>query len=104
MKEPLILLTVIFENVLRDEIETVFVKGGASGFSVTRVDGKGSRGVRASEFEGPNLKIEAIVSAELSDSILKVIEQSYFEDYAVIAWETQVNVLRGSKFVPPPKG
>lgn len=104
MKEPLILLTVIFENVLREEIEKVFAKGGASGFSVTRVDGKGSRGVRASEFEGPNLKLEAIVSAELSDSILKVIETNYFEDYAVIAWETQVNVLRGSKFVPPLKG
>lgn len=103
MKEPLILLTVIFENVLRDEIEKVFAKSGASGFSITRVDGQGSRGVRAAEFEGPNLKIEAVVSAELSDSILKVIEENYFEDYAVIAWESNVNVLRGSKFVPPAK-
>lgn len=100
MKERLILVTVVFENVLRDEIEELFTAHKTTGFTISRVDGRGSRGVRASEFEGPNLKIESVVSRETADSILAAIAENYFEDYSVIAWDCEVNVLRKKKFSP----
>jgi len=100
MKERLILVTVIFENVLKEEIVELFLKHKTTGFTLSRVDGQGSRGVRASEFEGPNLKIESVVSREIADAVLEAIAENYFEDYSVIAWDCEVNVLRGRKFSP----
>lgn len=100
MKERLVLVTVVFENVLRDEIIQLFEKHKTTGFTISRVDGRGSRGVRASEFEGPNLKIESVASRQVADSVLNAIAENYFEDYSVIAWDCDVNVLRGRKFSP----
>ncbi|MGJ8722982.1 MAG: P-II family nitrogen regulator [Roseibacillus sp.] len=100
MKERLVLVTVIFENVLREEIVALFTKHKTTGFTISRVDGQGSRGVRASEFEGPNLKIESVASREVADAVLDAIAENYFEDYSVIAWDCEVNVLRGRKFSP----
>lgn len=56
--------------------------------------------MRASEFEGPNLKIESVASREVADAVLDAIAENYFEDYSVIAWDCEVNVLRGRKFSP----
>ena len=100
MKERLVLVTVIFENVLREEIVDLFTEHKTTGFTISRVDGQGSRGVRASEFEGPNLKIESIASRETADAVLDAIADKYFEDYSVIAWDCEVNVRRGRKFNP----
>jgi nitrogen regulatory protein P-II 2 len=72
---------------------------GATGFTLTKVEGVGSRGVRASDWEGRNVKIETIVASETADEILEALSDTYFEDYAVIAWLSEVNVLRGTKFV-----
>ena len=98
MKVPLILLTVVSESLLRDELLNLMRAEGATGFTVTQADGEGSRGVRATEWEGPNIRIETILSSETADRILNQISEQYFDDYAVIAWLTEVSVLRGTKF------
>lgn len=98
MKVPLILVTVVSESLLREELLELLKRHGATGFTASRVDGEGSRGVRASDWEGQNVRLETIVALEIADSILEEISERYFEDYAVIAWQTEVNVLRGTKF------
>lgn len=100
MKERLVLVTVVFENVLREEIVKLFETHKTTGYTISRVDGRGSRGVRASEFEGPNLKIESVASRQVADAVLEAIAANYFEHYSVIAWDCEVNVLRGEKFSP----
>jgi hypothetical protein len=40
--------------------------------------------------------------AEVADSILGGLNESFFEEYAVIAWLTEFNVLRGAKFISEP--
>ncbi len=99
MKVTLKKLTIVTENLLREEIVELIRKNGATGFTLAKVEGQGSRGVRASEWEGRNLKFEVIVSDATADAILDEISGRYFEDYAVIAWLTSVEVLRGHKFV-----
>lgn len=98
MKIPMTKLTVVSESLLREELLKLMRKSGAKGFTITQADGEGSRGVRATEWEGPNTRIETIVSAKVADDIIDQLANSYFEDYAVIAWMTDVTVWRAKKF------
>jgi len=91
-------LTIITENILRDEVVTMIKEEGATGYTLTQVEGEGSRGVRASDWEGRNLCIETLVTAAVASAILENLNAVYFEDYSVIAWLTEANVLRGEKF------
>jgi len=99
MKIPLIKVTIIIESLLKDEVLKLIRKHGATGFTLTKVEGEGSRGTRAQDWEGRNIKIETIVNERVADLILEGLADEYFEDYAVIAWLSEVNVLRGDKFV-----
>lgn len=98
MKVPLIKVTIVTESLLKERIITLVRKHGATGFTLTLVEGEGSRGVRASDWEGRNVKLETLVSSETADVILEELGDTYFEDFAVIAWLSEVNVLRGGKF------
>lgn len=98
MKIPMTKLTVVSESLLREELLKMMRRAGAKGFTITQADGEGSRGVRATEWEGPNTRIETIVSAAVADDIIDQLASSYFEDYAVIAWMTDVTVWRAKKF------
>lgn len=99
MKVPLTLVTIVTEGLLKDEFATLLRKHHATGFTISRTEGEGSRGVRARDWEGPNLRFECIVAPEVAEKILAEVEKTYFENYAVIAWLTDVRVLRGSKFI-----
>jgi nitrogen regulatory protein P-II 2 len=98
MKILLIKATIVTESILKDEIVTLIRRHGATGHTLTKVEGEGSRGVRASDWEGRNVKIETLVTPEVADAILEELNSQYFEDYAVVAWLSEVNVLRGDKF------
>jgi len=104
MKVTLCKLTIVTESLLREEISELILRLGATGYTVTKVEGRGSQGRRASDFEGRNTKFEVIVSQETADAILEEISERYFEDFAVIAWLTTAEVLRGQKFIGPTTG
>ncbi|GAB5558917.1 MAG: hypothetical protein SynsKO_05640 [Synoicihabitans sp.] len=98
MKIPMTKLTIVSESLLRDQLLDLMSEKGATGFTVTTADGEGSRHVRSTDWEGPNVRIETILNAELADEILGMIAERYFEDYAVIAWLTDISVWRAKKF------
>ena len=102
MKTPLTLVTIITESLFKEKIRDVLRAKGATGHTMTNAQGEGSRGTGAPDWEGPNIKIETIVTPEIADSILEAISDGYFENHAVIAWTTEVNVLRAEKFVGSP--
>ena len=93
------LVTVITERLLRDRIVDELRKCGAKGFTVSDVSGEGSRGVRASEWEGQNLRIESVVSPDVADHVVERIADDFFENYAVIVYLQDVEVVRGDKYV-----
>lgn len=92
------LVTVVAERLLRDRLVAELAELGARGFTITDATGKGSRGVRASDWEGRNVRVEAIVAPEVAERIVAHVAEGYFEHYAVIVWMQSVDVVRGEKY------
>ena len=92
------LITIVSERILRDEILSLVKELGAKGYTLTDVTGEGSRGIRASDWEGKNVKIEMVVNKEVGNSIIEAVSERYFEHYAVIVYAQTVQVVRGDKY------
>jgi nitrogen regulatory protein P-II 2 len=95
---PLRKVTIVAEGLLEDRLLRDLREHGVRGFTISEVRGEGSRGVRASEWEGRNVRIETIVSPEVADAVLHHVAGHYFEHFAVIAWVEEVKVVRGDKY------
>lgn len=95
-------ITIIAERLLREPILTLLHEEGSTGHTLTSVEGEGSRGVHASDWEGRNIQVETIVSERVATKILARIAEEYLENFAVIAYQTNVEVLRRSKFTNEP--
>lgn len=93
-----VLVTIISERILRDDLIELIRECGSKGHTITSVVGDGSRGIRASDFEGRNVKIETIVNASVADAIVDRVSGQYLEDYAVIIYTSKVDVVRGAKY------
>jgi nitrogen regulatory protein P-II 2 len=98
---PLKLVTVVGESVIMDDIAEEGMKLGATGYTMTEVNGHGSRSARnvASTTGARTMKVEFVVPADVAVSILTHISHQYFDDYAVIAWLSDVQVVRGQQYV-----
>lgn len=96
---PLKRVTIVAEAVLEDRLLRDVKRLGARGFTVLEARGEGSRGVRASEWEGRNVQIETLVSEGVADRILDLLAERYFQHFAVVAYITTVDVVRGDKYV-----
>ena len=93
------LVTIITERIFRDDIVEEIKSLGATGYTLSDTTGAGSKGVRASDWEGKNVKIEVLVNQEVSDKIINAVAEKYFEDYSVIAYVHPVQVVRGDKYL-----
>lgn len=91
-------VTIIAERVLRDDLLKLLKRHGASGWTLHSVEGEGSRGIRASEWEGHNVQIDTLVSIDTADSIMTEISNLYFADWSIIIYSVDVEVLRGEKY------
>jgi nitrogen regulatory protein P-II 2 len=96
---PLKLVTIVAERFLRPRLIQEVQRLGARGFTATEAMGEGSRGVRASEWEGANVKLQTIVPPEVADRIVQHVSETYFSYHAVIVYVQDVNVVRGSKYL-----
>lgn len=97
--QALKLVTIVAETVLEDQITASIKRLGASGFTVTEARGEGSRHLRSGEIPGLNVKIESVVSEQTAAQIVDCIATEYFSNYAVIVYVSDVNVVRGAKYV-----
>jgi nitrogen regulatory protein PII len=93
------LITIVSERILKNQIIKKIQECGAKGYTMIEATGEGSRGIRASEFEGRNVKIEIIASNEVASKIFQVIRAEYFENFAVIVYSQDVKVVRGDKYI-----
>jgi nitrogen regulatory protein P-II 2 len=104
LTHPLKLVTIVAEPVLEQRITHELRAMGASGFTVVEGRGEGSRGMHATEIPGINVRIETIVPPPIADAIVEHIAHQYFTDYAVIAYVSDVAVVRGDKYLTATKG
>lgn len=98
MLTTLKLVTIITERILEDRLLRKLEELGAKGYTLTQATGKGSRGVRASEWEGPDTRVECLVSEKVANAIVEYISGNFFEHYAVIVYVQDAKVVRGEKY------
>ncbi len=94
------LVTIVAERTVRDDLLEALHRLGATGHTLTEVRGEGSRGVGASTWERPSVKIETIATPEVAASIAAYVSEKYFKHHSVIVYLQDVEVLRGSKYAP----
>ena len=95
---PLKLVTIIAADSLKNHIVKDIQSLGAKGYTVSYVEGKGEKELRNSAWEGENVKIETIVSSDVCDKIMTYLQKNYFDKYAMIAFSTDVMVVRSNHF------
>ncbi len=101
--QSLKLITIIAEEVLKDRLVAKVQELGATGASYHRTQGVGSRSVRHNDMFGENIQLKIVCSKEVAEVILTYISHTYFDNYAIVAWLTDVDVVRGSSYIKKPE-
>lgn len=93
------LLTVICEAELEEELASTFTAGGATGYTVTDARGQGAHGHRDGSWSsGANIRCEILCDDATAMRLLEILERHYFADYYMVAFVSDVAVLRPGKF------
>ena len=87
------------DTLLRDVKQGLAL--GATGHTLTEVAGHGARSDRniGGSSGAKTLKLEFVVSESVAVAILDHVSDTYFEHYAIVAWVSEVQVLRGDQYV-----
>ena len=94
----LLLLTIIAEDELESRLVADLKRVGVRGYTIHQVRGEGAHGLRASGWEGENIKIEVIVDTATAEAVSEHVAETYFPDFATILYLLPVQVLRPGKF------
>ncbi len=93
------LLTVICEARLERRLTTDIMKLGAHGYTVSEARGQGSRGVRNAAWEASaNIRLEVVCESAVAERIAAHLQAHYYDNYAMILYSSDVDVLRPEKF------
>jgi nitrogen regulatory protein P-II 2 len=95
---PLTLLTIIALDALEERLVALIKSCGVHGYTLSDVEGEGLHTRHFSPWEGRNIKLETIGSAAAVNDILNHLEAEYFERYSIIAYTTEVQVIRRKRF------
>ena len=93
------LITIITEASLETRLSQELDKVGVHGYTITDARGKGARGTRKADWDADsNIRIEVICSADMAKSILDILQKKYYDNFAMITYSHDVQVLRPEKF------
>jgi len=95
---PVTRVTIIGPHSLHEALISEIRNLGATGYTYVMVHGEGERGVRPSNWSGPNGRIEVITNPDVAERILEHVADRYFEQYPLIAYVDEVSVLRPNKY------
>ena len=93
------LLTVVTEAVLEGTLVRDIERLDAHGYTITDARGKGSRGVRNASWQASgNIRIEVVCDAKTAEAIAAHLQAQYYDDYAMVLFVSDIDVLRPEKF------
>ncbi|MCR9142692.1 MAG: hypothetical protein NXI24_10610 [bacterium] len=97
-------IVIITEKVIEEGVTEIIEACGATGYTITPAEGKGSRGVRSNSHVSSdataNVKIEVIVAdTQRADEIAGKVAEKYFQNYSGITYALDVEILRPQKFL-----
>lgn len=94
------LITIITEAVLEADLCKALGELGATGYTITEARGSGSRGIRdAGWSSSSNIRIEVVCSDDVAENICSYLRRTYYNDYAMILFESDIRVVRPDKFL-----
>ncbi len=99
---PLKLLVIVAEAVLRDRLVAELKTIGVPGCTLTTAMSWAREGLGSGEFEGPSVRLEVVASVEAVDAILVALSEKYFATWSIMAWVTDVQVVRPEKYAVTP--
>ena len=92
-------IVIIFQDNLEERLAKDLKALGTKGYTVDKVRGSGLDGARTSEWEGENIRMVTVCAPEVAYKILEHLQSHYFEQYAGIVYMSDVEVVRGERFV-----
>lgn len=96
---PMKLVTIICEAFARNFVVDTLKDVGAHGFTLFPVEGQGAQGSRIADIEEfANIQIEVVLPPEQALTLLERLERDYFARFAMIAYSTDIEVIRSAKF------
>ncbi len=96
---PMKRVTIICEALAREDVLRLIEDTGAHGWTLWEVQGSGSQGHRAADIpEFANIQVEIILQPDAAESLLTRLSSELFPNFAMVAYETEIRVLRPSKF------
>lgn len=96
---PMTLLTIVCESHARGRVLDLLRTTGAHGWTLFPVEGTGAQGGRPADIpEYTNLQIQVIVKPPVANEILEQLGRDFFPRYAMVAFTSDIQVLRAEKF------
>lgn len=96
---PMKLVTIVCEALARQPLTALLREINARGYTLCTVEGSGTKGPRVADIEEfANIQVEVIVQPAVAEALLARLERDFFPRYGMIAYETDVRVLRPQKF------
>ena len=93
------LLTIVTEAALEHQLVQEIERLGAHGYTITDARGKGGRGMRNAGWDhSANIRIEVVCTADTAHVIAAALRERYYDNYAMILFISDVEVLRPEKF------
>jgi len=96
---PMKRVTIICESILEVPVLTLIRETGAHGYTAHPVRGGGHQGERCADTtETSNVQIDVILKPAAAEALLQRLHSEFFPAYAMVAYESDVRVLRPEKF------
>jgi nitrogen regulatory protein PII len=96
---PRKLVTIVAESALEGRIVEELSKFAVSGYTITDARGTGSRGRRAGDTSDTgNIRCEVVCKEGVAEALVEQLLDEYGRDYALVAYLSDVTVVRADKF------
>lgn len=96
---PMKRVTIVTEALAREPIKRLLTDIGAHGYTIFAVEGAGAQGERPADIaEFGNIQVEVVLQPAAAGELLQRLHRDFFPRYAMIAYESEVRVLRRDKF------
>lgn len=93
------LLTIYTEAALESSLIDDIEEHGAVGYTITNARGSGSSGARTAAWDAnSNIRVEIICDQEMATSFAKYLQKTYYDNYAMVTFTSDIEVLRPEKF------
>ncbi len=93
------LVTIITEANLHNILVKDMKKLNFAGYTISEATGEGDRGVRQGDWEqNRNIRVEVVCEETKAHRLIEHLTETYFQDYAMITFLSDVEVIRPDKF------